>query len=40
MVNIAKSAIFFSANCNDDMKEEIKQSTGIGTKALCEKYLG
>jgi hypothetical protein len=40
MVNMAKSAIFFSANCDDQMKEEMKNSTGITTEALCEKYLG
>jgi hypothetical protein len=40
MVNISKSAIFFSANCDNATKAEMKQSTGIGTEALCEKYLG
>jgi hypothetical protein len=40
MVNTTKSAIFFSANGNDDMKEEMKQTTGIGMEALYEKYLG
>jgi hypothetical protein len=40
MVNMAKSAIFFSANCNDQMKEEMKNTTCILTEALCEKYLG
>jgi hypothetical protein len=40
MVNMAKSMIFFSANCDDQMKEEMKNSTGITTEALCEKYLG
>jgi hypothetical protein len=40
MVNTAKSAIFFSANCDDRMKEEMRGSTGIQTEALCEKYLG
>jgi hypothetical protein len=40
MVNTGKSAIFFSANCYDSVKEEMKETTGIVTKALCEKYLG
>jgi hypothetical protein len=40
MVNTAKSVIYFSANCDDNMKEEMQQSTGILTEALCEKYLG
>lgn len=40
MMNTAKSTIFYSANCDDSMKEEMKQSTGILTEALCEKYLG
>ena len=40
MVNTAKSAIYFSSNCDDNMKEEMRQSTGILTEALGEKYLG
>jgi hypothetical protein len=40
MVNVAKSAIFFDANCDPSMKEEMKQATGIITEALSEKYLG
>ncbi|GJN12569.1 hypothetical protein PR202_ga30855 [Eleusine coracana subsp. coracana] len=40
MVNISKSAIFFSANCDELVKIEVKQITGISTEALCEKYLG
>lgn len=40
MVNMSKSAIFFSNNCDDNMEEEMKQSTGITLEALCEKYLG
>jgi hypothetical protein len=40
MIDVAKSAIFFSANCDDQMKEEMKTTTGIQTEALCEKYLG
>ena len=40
MVNLAKSAIFFSANCDNEMKEEMKQAAGIATEALGEKYLG
>jgi len=37
---MSKSAIFFSNNCNESDKEAVKQSTGIQTEALCEKYLG
>lgn len=41
MVNSSKSAVFFSANCNASiLKEEMKQTTGIQTEDLCEKYLG
>jgi hypothetical protein len=40
MVNIQKSAIFFSDNCQDSAKEEMMQITGIGNEALSEKYLG
>jgi ribonuclease HI len=40
MVNMAKSAIFFSSNCTDQMREDMKDATGIVTEALCEKYLG
>lgn len=40
MVNVAKSATFFSANCTDQMKEAMKASTGILKEALREKYLG
>jgi hypothetical protein len=40
MVNISKSVIFFSANCEDTMKEEMKQTTRLELGVLCEKYLG
>lgn len=40
MVNIAKSAIFFSGNCQESVKGEMMQITGVNTEALCEKYLG
>jgi ribonuclease HI len=40
MVNMTKSAIFFSSNCDDQMKEDMKTTTGILTEALSEKYLG
>jgi hypothetical protein len=40
MVNSAKSAIFFSANCYEAVKEEVNHITGISTEALSEKYLG
>ena len=40
LVNMSKSAIFFSKNCSDTDKEIVKQTTGIQSEALCEKYLG
>lgn len=40
MVNKEKSAIFFSGNCDDDMKQTMHTHTGIVTEALGEKYLG
>jgi hypothetical protein len=40
MVNMAKSAIFFSSKCDDQMKVDMKTTTGILTEALFEKYLG
>ena len=40
MVNLAKSAIFFSDNCDQDTKEQMKQTKGITIEALGEKYLG
>jgi hypothetical protein len=40
MVNRDKSAVFFSSNCSDDMKVEVRQALNIETKALAEKYLG
>ena len=40
MVNLAKSAVFFSKNCNQEMKQEVHTRSGIMTEALVEKYLG
>jgi hypothetical protein len=40
MVNIHKSAIFFSDNCQDPAKQEMMQIIGIDNEALSEKYLG
>lgn len=40
MVNNSKYAIFFSANCDVDVKQVIHNETGITTEALVEKYLG
>ena len=40
LVNMSKSAIFFSNNCTEIDKEAVKQSTGIQKEALSEKYLG
>jgi hypothetical protein len=40
MVNMSKSAIFFSGNYDDSVIDIVKQSLGIHTEALGEKYLG
>ena len=40
MVNKAKSAIFFSVNCTEEMKVATHNSSGIEVEALIEKYLG
>lgn len=40
MVNKDKSAIFFSANCAEDAKQEVRSVLQINTEALAEKYLG
>jgi hypothetical protein len=40
LVNRDKSAVFFSKNCDDDMKEAIRQGLFIEQEALAEKYLG
>ena len=40
MVNTTKSAISFSANCDDAMKGKMKLSSSIRIEAPCEKFLG
>lgn len=40
MVNRDKSAVFFSRNCTDEMKDEVRQILNIEKEALAEKYLG
>jgi hypothetical protein len=40
LVNKDKSAIFFSANCAEDAKQEVRSVLQINTEALAEKYLG
>jgi hypothetical protein len=40
LVNKQKSAVFFSANADDNMKLAVHQGTAIPTEALVEKYLG
>jgi hypothetical protein len=40
MVNMAKSAIFFSGNCEDMVKSSVKGILRIDTEALGGKYLG
>ncbi|XP_044342365.1 uncharacterized protein [Triticum aestivum] len=40
LVNKSKSAIFFSSNSTDQMKEEVMHALDIRREALEEKYLG
>jgi hypothetical protein len=40
LVNQDKSAIFFSKNCDADMKIAVEQGLDIPNEALAEKYLG
>jgi hypothetical protein len=39
LVNKAKSAIFFSKNCSEEMKEAMHRGLDIESEALMEKYL-
>jgi hypothetical protein len=40
MINRDKSAIFFSKNCTNESKNEVRSSLDIQKEALAEKYLG
>jgi hypothetical protein len=40
LVNREKSAVFFSRNCTEDMRNEVRQAINIEQEALAEKYLG
>ena len=40
LVNQEKSAIFFSNNCTDEMKEVVRNELNIQKESLAEKYLG
>lgn len=40
MVNREKSAVFFSANCDANSKQDVRAVLQIDTEALAEKYLG
>jgi hypothetical protein len=40
MINRDKSAIFFSKNCSNDSKVEVRNRLDIHREALAEKYLG
>lgn len=40
LVNREKSAVFFSSNCSNTMKEEIRHGLNIQNEALAEKYQG
>jgi hypothetical protein len=40
LINKQRSAVLFSANCDQDTKETVKSSLQIESEALSEKYLG
>ena len=40
LVNKDKSAVFFSKNCDVEVKQEVSTILQIHTEALAEKYLG
>lgn len=40
LVNKDKSAIFFSSNCDERVKQEFRHELHIETEALSDKYLG
>jgi hypothetical protein len=40
LVNKSKSAVFFSENCGQEVKEDVHESLQIPTEALGDKYLG
>lgn len=40
LVNKEKSAVFFSSNCQEADKDEVRSILQIETEALAEKYLG
>jgi hypothetical protein len=40
LVNKQKSGVLFSANCDQEGKQEVLQSLGIRSEVLGEKYLG
>lgn len=39
-MNRDKSDVLFSANCTNEMKEEVRETLQIEKEALAEKYLG
>ena len=39
LVNKDKSAVFFSSNCDEDAKQEVRTVLQIEMEALAEKYL-
>ena len=40
MVNKDKSTVFFSSNCDEQVKQEFRHELHIETEALSDKYLG
>jgi hypothetical protein len=40
LVNREKSAVFFSKNCTEEVKTEVRQELHIETEALADRYLG
>jgi hypothetical protein len=40
MVNRDKSTVFFSSNCDESVKQIVRQELHIDTVALSDRYLG
>ena len=39
-MNKEKSAVFFSSNCDEQVKQDFRRVLHIDTEALSDKYLG
>jgi hypothetical protein len=40
LVNREKSSVFYSKNCDEDMKTQVQYGLDIPNEALAERYLG